>query len=220
METVESIPGLWPGVVESYDGDARTCRVSVPGITDGSATLLEAVFNNPLGDRGDDDDAKSHTEIHIKAKDPVWLMFECGDPRFPIIMGFRTKRAGNPTNWRRWRHANIELTADNKLIINASDVEWNVTGNVTEKIGGALKTTAGTSTLDAASHDVTAQTSITGNTSITGGLSTQGGASGSGVTMKGPVAIEGGAVTHNGTNIGDTHSHTEQGDGQDVSPPH
>ena len=117
---MDSIPGLLPGEVASYDGVTRTCRVRVPGITDGSNVLPVAVFNNALGDRAPD------TEIRILPGDLVWLMFEAGDPRFPIIMGYRTPRAGNPVNWRRWQHANIELTAENELIINASKVTWNV----------------------------------------------------------------------------------------------
>lgn len=116
---MESIPGIWPGEVESYDGVTRTCRVRVPGITDGSNTLLEAVFNNPLGDRAADGVVKNQTEIYIKAGDPVWLMFENGDPRFPVIMGYRTPRAGNPTAWRRWHHANFETTADVQYIVEA-----------------------------------------------------------------------------------------------------
>ena len=83
-----------------------------------------------------------------------------------------------------------------------------------------MDSTAGTSTHQSTSHDITAQTSILGNTSITGGLATQGGASGSGVTMRGPIAIVDGTVTHNGLNIGSSHVHTEQGDGAAVSPPY
>ena len=199
---MKSYDGLWPAWVDSYDGDARTCRVSIDNVTDGSATYPEAVFSNPLGDNA------ATTEIRIKAGDPIWVMFECGDPRFPIITGFRTPRESNPTGWRRWAHDNIEFTADGKLIFNASSVEWNVSGSVVENIGGAKETKAESSTLTASTATITA------NTSIVGGLSSKAGAGGSGVSFEGP------GVTHNGVNIGATHSHLERGDGNDVGPPH
>lgn len=200
---IDLIPGMLPAEVDSYDEDARTCRVRIPGLTDGSSVLPEAVIMPPIGDRSYATDGKDHTELRILPGDPVWVMFEGGDPRFPIIMGARTKRAGNPTGWRRWRHANIEMTADNELVINAAKVTWNVSGDVIENIGGsqttavtgALGTTAGTSTLSAGSHAITAATSITGN-----------------------VALSGGTATHNGTNFGATHTHTEH-DGFTTSAP-
>lgn len=113
------LPSMWPGEVASYDAQRRTCRVRIPGITDGSDQLPEAVFSNPIGDRADT------TEIRILDGDPVWLMFEGGDARFPIIMGYRTPREGNPNGWRRFRHANMELTADGVLRLNADTLEIN-----------------------------------------------------------------------------------------------
>ena len=162
------LAGKWPAEVVSYDAAARTARVSIPNVTDGSSEMPEAVFEYPIGDRADASDSKDHTEIRVLAGDAVWVEFECGDPRFPIITGFRLKRAGNPVDWRRWRHANIEMTADNELIINAAKVTWNVTGDVTENIGGNHTTdvggssdsTAATSTHQSATHMITAQTSI------------------------------------------------------------
>jgi hypothetical protein len=113
------LPSLWPGEVASYDAVRRTCRVRIPGITDGSDTLPEAVFSNPLGDRA------GETEIRILPGDAVWLMFEGGDSRFPIITGYRTPRAGNPDGWRRYAHANMELTADGVLRLNATTLQIN-----------------------------------------------------------------------------------------------
>lgn len=209
--SMDSIPGLWPGEVDSYDGAARTCRVRIPGVTDGSNLLPVAVFSNPLGDRATDGDSKSRTEIRILPGDPVWLMFECGDPRFPIIMGYRTPREGNSTGWRRWRHTNIEMTADNELIFNASKVTWNVTGDVIEHIGGkmqtdvsgAMESTAATSKHSAATHQLTAQTQIAG------AITTASGPGGAGAQLQGPINITGGTVKHDGKNIGGTHTHNE-----------
>lgn len=147
------LPSLWPGEVASYDPVRRTCRVRIPGITDGSDTLPEAVFSNPLGDRAD------VTEIRIDAGDMVWLMFEGGDPRFPIITGYRTPRAGNPTDWRRWRHANIELTANGVLRLNAHTIELNAT---------TFTTNADTATINAT-------TTVNGDTGLNGSVAAAGG---------------------------------------------
>lgn len=138
---MNNLPSRWPGEVVSYNGQARTCKVKIVGITDGSSELPEAVFENPLGDRPGD------TEIRILPGDLVWLSFECGDPRFPIITGYRTPRAGNPVDWRRWQHANIELTADGQMILNAQDLIINT-----------------------ATTTVNGQTTINGNTATVGTL--------------------------------------------------
>jgi hypothetical protein len=205
-----SIPGLLPGVVDSYDQEARTCRVRIPGITDGSTALPVAVFSNPIGDRADDVDTKRQTEIRILPGDDVWLMFEAGDPRFPIIMGYRTKRAGNPVDWRRWRHNNIEITADGDMVLNANrlvlnvaaDMETHVGGSHKTDVGSAMESTAGTSKHSSTTHLLTAQTTIAG------AIATQAGPGGQGASLQGPIAIVGGTVTHDGKNIGKTHTHT------------
>lgn len=124
------IHGLWPGVVSSYQPAARTCRVEIPGVTDGSDVRPEAVFNNPLGDNA------STTEIRILPGDPVWLMFEGGDPRYPIIMGYRTPRSGNSAGWRRWHHSNIQLTAENQFVITVGATTITVTNGLV-KVEGA-----------------------------------------------------------------------------------
>lgn len=235
MNGYESIPGLLPGEVESYDGASRTCRVRIPGVTDGSTTLPVAVFLNALGDRAAGGD--TNTEIRILPGDPVWLMFEGGDPRFPIIMGYRTPRAGNPVDWRRWHHKNIELTAEDTLIINARNVVWNVGenvdthiggnastdvgGNVTEavsgdqtvNVAGSMASTAASSTHEADTHDLTAQTTIHG--AIVGAS----GPGGVGANLAGPVAITGSTVTHDGHNIGSGHTHDGIKRGLETSNP-
>ncbi len=157
---MNALPSLWPGVVSSYNPGQRTCRVRIDGVTDGSDILPEAVFNNPLGDNA------ATTEIKIQAGDPVWLMFEGGDPRFPIIMGYRTPRTGNASGWRRFAHANIELTAEGVLKLNAASIQLN--GDI---------------------------------------------------QLNGNVAVAGGGLTHNGTDVGKTHTHIALAIGAPTSTP-
>lgn len=182
---MQQILGKWPGVVKTYDAGKRTATVEVPGITDGSKELPEAVFCYDIGDRSLYADPKRQTEVEVLAGDLVWLEFEAGDPRFPIIVGYRTPRQGNSTGWRRWHHANIEMTAEGTMILNATDLVINTT---TTTINGV--------------------TTVNGDTTVNGQIA-----------LNGDTAIQG-SLTNNGTNVGSSHTHTEQGDGADVSAPH
>ncbi|WP_052700073.1 hypothetical protein [Methylocucumis oryzae] len=137
-----SYPGRYPAVVKGYDGPTRQVRVSIPGITDGGDELPVAEIEYPIGD-------KKNTEIEILDGDTVWVAFIGGDQRYPIITGYRNPSAGNEVDWRRFHHANIELTADNVLKLNAATIE-----------------------------------------------------------LHGDVAISGGELTHEGKNVGATHTHS------------
>lgn len=201
--------GKWPAFVASYDGPKRECRVRIPGITDGSNVMPLATIEYPIGDRPKADDSKDWTEIRILVGDAVWVEFECGDPRYPIITGFRVPREGNPVDWRRWRHANIEITADGEMVLNATNLTLNIGGNVVEHIGGNrtsdvggsqqtdvagdMGSTAANSSHQAGTHDLKADTNITGATSLTGN-----------------VTAGGGSFRHAGKNIGGTHTHNEK----------
>lgn len=101
-----SLAGKWPGIVREYDREAREIRVEIPGITDGAEELPIAQIEYPIGDKS------PHTEIRILVGDKVWLEFECGDPRYPIITGWRNPNEGNVVGFRRFHHENIESDAD------------------------------------------------------------------------------------------------------------
>ena len=105
--------GLMPAEVDSIDREARTARVRIPGLTDGATELPEAQFCNPVGDKSE------HTEIRILPGDRVWLAFEGGDPRYPVIVGYRPRNQENGIDWRRFEHANFQFDADGTFIINA-----------------------------------------------------------------------------------------------------
>jgi hypothetical protein len=120
--SMEMYPGRYPAIVDSYDGPTRTCRVKIPGITDGAEVMPVAEIEYPIGDRSK---GQHQTEIEILKGDSVWVAFMGGDPRYPIITGWRNPSVGNSTEWRRFHHANIEMTADGVFRINADKFELN-----------------------------------------------------------------------------------------------
>ena len=107
------MPGRYPAIVKTYSQARRTCRVEIPGLTDGGDVLPEAEIEYPIGDKSRA--GTNTTEIEITPGDTVWVAFVGGDPRYPIITGYRNPQAGNSADWRRWHHANIELIADAEM---------------------------------------------------------------------------------------------------------
>ncbi len=107
------MPGRYPAIVKTYNQARRTCRVEIPGLTDGGDVLPEAEIEYPIGDKSRV--GANTTEIEITPGDTVWVAFIGGDPRYPIITGYRNPQSGNSADWRRWHHANIELIADAEM---------------------------------------------------------------------------------------------------------
>ncbi len=107
------MPGRYPAIVKTYNQARRTCRVEIPGLTDGGDVLPEAEIEYPIGDKSRA--GANTTEIEITPGDTVWVAFIGGDPRYPIITGYRNPQSGNSADWRRWHHANIELIADAEM---------------------------------------------------------------------------------------------------------
>lgn len=107
------MPGRYPAIVKTYNQARRTCRVEIPGLTDGGDVLPEAEIEYQIGDKSRA--GTNTTEIEITPGDTVWVAFIGGDPRYPIITGYRNPQAGNSADWRRWHHANIELIADAEM---------------------------------------------------------------------------------------------------------
>ena len=107
------MPGRYPAIVMTYSQARRTCRVEIPGLTDGGDVLPEAEIEYPIGDKSRA--GTNTTEIEITPGDTVWVAFIGGDPRYPIITGYRNPQSGNSADWRRWHHANIELIADAEM---------------------------------------------------------------------------------------------------------
>ena len=126
-----NLVGRYPAIVKSYDPVKRTCRVDIPGITSGGDVYTEAEIEYAIGDKSRT--GKWETEIEILPEDMVWVDFIGGDPRYPVITGWRNPRAGNSVGWRRFHHANINLEAEKEIIIEAHE-------KITIKVGGSTIT--------------------------------------------------------------------------------
>lgn len=186
------MPGRYPAIVRGYHAGRRTCRVEIPGLTDGGDVLPEAEIEYPIGDKSRD--GAHSTELEITLGDAVWIAFIGGDPRYPIITGYRNPQAGNAVDWRRWHHANLELLADTLMNLIAG-------GDVLVKSGTHVTVQAPSVTVDAA------ETTCMGNLTVEGGLNVKGGGSGGTSKIHGNFQIIGGELTHNGKNVGSEHKH-------------
>lgn len=205
------IGSLFPAVVAEYDQDKRICRVRLDGLTDGGDVLLEAEILYPIGDKS------QHTELEILGGDLVWVAFQGGDPRYPVICGSRAKNVGNEVEWRRYHHANIELNADKVLLFKSGDKVHVVAANV---IVDAPKVTVNSEnvTVNASSKlDVTSpQSTFSGKVTVNGLLTYTAGLAGSGASggggasakIQGSIELTGGDVTADGIGL-KAHKHTE-----------
>lgn len=199
----------YPAIVKSYDPVTRLAQVKIAPFDDGADTLLDAELCYPLGD-------KSNTAIEILENDPVWVEFEAGDPRYPIIVGNRNKRTGNDDLTRRYHHhGNFEILADNIIKIKGN-VKVIIESETVEVIATTVNVTA-------SNTNITSLVNITGNTSITGNLSVAGaisGTGGSGATIAGNVTVSSGDVVADGKSLKThTHPYTDDGNGMTTGEP-
>lgn len=202
MSDYGMMPGRYPAVVKEYLPARRTCRVEIPGLTDGADVFPEAEIEYSIGDKAKD--GEHFTEIEIVPGDTVWIAFIAGDPRYPIITGWRNPQTGNGVDWRRWHHANMELLADTLMnLIAGGDMLLRSATKVTIE-APTIIANCETATVNASSSTTidTPETSITGN-----------------LTVEGNVAVNGGSVTHGGINIGKTHKHLGVTAGSSTSGP-
>lgn len=195
------MPGRYPAIVKTYSQARRTCRVEIPGLTDGGDVLPEAEIEYPIGDKSRA--GTNTTEIEITPGDTVWVAFVGGDPRYPIITGYRNPQAGNSADWRRWHHANMELLADTLMKLIAG-------GDVLIKSGTHVTVQAPSITLDASQTTCTGKLTVDGLLTYKGGMSGSGG-SGAAASIQGNVQVEGninasGTIMDGGGNS-NHHSH-------------
>jgi phage baseplate assembly protein gpV len=196
-----------PAIIKSYDPDRRTVRISVPGMTDGADMLPEAQICYSIGDD------YNFTEIQINTGIPVWIDFIGGDPRFPLVIGWRTPQEGNANGWRKWRHANIEAIAQQVLkLIAGSEMQFQVGGSTVTIVDGAA-------TVDVQQTTFTGAVTVEGLFTFQSGMNGSGGAGGDAtMTITGNTNFIG-SVMANGKHIDDTHEHTSNPPGAPTSPP-
>jgi phage gp45-like len=205
----------YPAVVVGYDANTRLAQVKIEPLDNGADTVLDAELLYPLGD-------KSNTAIEVLSGDFVWVEFEGGDPRYPIIVGYRNKRTGNDDSTRRYHHhGSFEILADNIIKIKGN-VKVIVESETVEVIAPTVKVTSTTVTVDAttitvnaSNTNITSLVNITGNTSITGNLAVAGaisGTGGSGANIAGNVTVSSGDVVADGKSL-KTHTHPYTDDG-------
>ncbi|MCA8037131.1 phage baseplate assembly protein V [Burkholderia arboris] len=192
--------GLMPAEVASVsmgDRKERIYRVRIPGLTDGCTEFPQAELCNPIGDKSE------HTEISIKPGDRVWLAFQHGDPRYPVIVGFRPRNKENAIDWRRFEHANFEFLADNTFRIIAP---------------GQAHIVTTLALLEADDVHCTKNLTVDGAITANGGIQVNAG-EGEGPAMK----VNGGAEFSKEVFVkgipSSTHGHIARGEGQRVGNP-
>jgi hypothetical protein len=193
-----------PGFIDTVSTDdrgARMYRVRIPGLTDGASEQPRAELLNPIGDKSE------HTEIRIKPGDRIWLAFQGGDTRHPVIVGYRPRNQENAMDWRRFEHANFEFNADNTFQVIA---------------GTQVHVVTPLAYVEAPNTHVTGDVQIDGNATVNGLLTYKGGMKGSGVSGA-SAQIDGGIEATGDIKAGNIslegHAHMEQGDGNRVGPP-
>lgn len=102
-----------PAIIRAVDRDRREVRVEIPPFTDGASEWPLAEIEYPIGDDS------QNTEIRLVEGRGVWIEFIAGDPRRPLITGYRNPNVGNVVGMRRWNHDSFEINADEVLTINA-----------------------------------------------------------------------------------------------------
>jgi hypothetical protein len=205
-----NLPARVPGIVRSYDPDTRLCTVEIPGITDGATEFPEAEIEYPIGDKSAN--SAHNTEIEILAGDLVWLAFENGDARYPIITGYRNPRSGNPSGTRRWHHANIEMVADTLMHFQAPNITMDTQ---TLTINASAQVIVNTPVAKFSGQGI-----FQGLLSFLSGLfgSGTGGGSSNTTDIAGNVNVNG-ALTNNDVDVGSGHKHKENGTGSLTDPP-
>ena len=83
--------------------------------------MPEAEIEYAIGDKSAH--ASYPTEIESLPGDTVWIAFIGGDPRYPIVTGYRNPQSGNTSDWRRIHNANVELLADGTMRLKVGSSE-------------------------------------------------------------------------------------------------
>lgn len=228
-----TMPGRYPAIVRTYDQKRRTCRIEIPGLTDGGELLPEAEIEYPIGDKSRA--GQYETELEILPGDTVWISFIGGDPRYPIITGYRNPQAGNSADWRRYHHKNAEVLTDTMMHFDSGvtfqvdagtdiketagtsmnlkagqTIEVEAGASITLKAGSKITLSVGGSTIEVAPGSV----AITSAAIAINGPLTAGGSGGASATFNGDLNVKNGVKSDADVVAGGISlmSHTHPGD--------
>lgn len=130
--------GKWPAVITKYSAVTRECHVSIEGQTNGGEDGLLAEIEYPIGDKSRH---ATMTEIEILEGDLVWVEFIQGDPRAPLITGWRNPTVGNDVGWRRWHHKNVQILSDEQMRLESGKTILIAAGDsIVIQVGGSTIT--------------------------------------------------------------------------------
>lgn len=188
----------YPAVIKSYDKKRRKVRIEIKGRTDGDTLLPEADLLYSLGDKSE------NTEIEILEGDSVWIDFIADDPRYPIVVGFRNPEVGNDIDWRRWHHANIEISADGEMILKGKSLKIEFT---------TIQTTGTTINNSPITNEATVSMNAGMNNGKGGAVTCTGGFE----IQSGDVQVSGGNVQADGISLKE-HTHTGDSGGNTSMP--
>ena len=103
---MDNLYGFYPGKILSYNKLAKTVQVSIEPYTSGSENGITAKIAYPVGFTDTD------LELSIVNNPDVWVFFENGQFKNPVVSFFRTKQSGSVQDVLRLRQKTIELIAD------------------------------------------------------------------------------------------------------------
>ncbi len=209
-----TMPGRYPAIVRTYNQARRTCRIEIPGLTDGAEVYPEAEIEYPIGDKARS--GQYETELEILPGDTVWISFIGGDPRYPIITGYRNPQTGNSADWRRYHHKNSEVLTDEMMHFDSgvsfhvdagTDIAETAGESITVKAGQTISAEAGSSISLKAGSSITltvggstivvspSSVAITSGAIALNGPITGGGPGGASATFNGDLTVKKGVTS-------------------------
>lgn len=201
-----------PGEVVAYDGTFVTARPALAKrLTNGDSLPPPQVVRVPVcWPVGDVNGAQALISVPLKPGDAIKLSFSAR-----ALENWLAGDNGPPDDPRQFDLSDAFASPLVRPGTMAADTE-----NVSIQYGpGRLKLSpAGELTFEVKTWTVKAEqttfntpVTVNGPLRYTQGMSGEGGQGGASMRVRGGVAYEGGAITHNGKNIGDTHRHPYAG---------
>lgn len=135
---MEQFYGFFPAKILSIADNKKTVQVSVDPYTNGAENGITAKLAYPVGFNDKD------TELQIIGQPDVWVFFEGGQFKNPVVAFFRTHQTGSETGIFRLRHKKLEFYADSMGFYAKNilfDADTHTTGDATsdgDQIAGGV----------------------------------------------------------------------------------